>query len=276
MTSWKLIELLGITSTFGYFLIHALVPWLLSALLTAGWMGLFARWRPHPLILAALGGVTASVLILPFANTFAHTLPAIALELSGASADGFTGTLAAFLRAFLLWMTANFVVDRYLGYQPWRYARTTMPDGNPLPVTTNSNTQVQPAFLNRLSRPIATEDLLALKAEQHYVKVIGKSGNELVLYRLSDAVHELPDDLGQQVHRSWWVSNRAVLECRQDGSRTLTLCLKNGVEVPVSAPYQAMTRRWLTSLSISPAANSSAENQAVQNRRGQQNTKLRD
>lgn len=275
LTSWKLIGLLGVGSTFGYFLAHALPPWLLSALLTAGWMGLLARWRPRPLILAALGGITASVLILPFANAFAHYLPAAALELSGASADGVMGTLAAFLRAFSLWMAANFIVDRYLHHQPWRYTTPPPPEDEWVPSVAGSG-QLQPPFLGRLSRPVALEDLLALKAEQHYVKVISRGGQELVLYRLGDAVGELPKGLGQQVHRSWWVSSGAVATCRRDGSRKLTLCLSNGTEIPVSAPYQALARHWLASFDAGRLSGPSAQYQAVEDGGSQQHAKLND
>jgi DNA-binding LytR/AlgR family response regulator len=94
----------------------------------------------------------------------------------------------------------------------------------------------------RLTRPADLDSLLAIHAEQHYIQVITRAGQELVLYRLSDAVSQLPDVLGIQVHRSWWVSRQAIESVRTSG-RKMHIRLCNGLEVPVSAPYQALARR---------------------------------
>lgn len=52
--------------------------------------------------------------------------------------------------------------------------------------------------------------ILALSAEDHYVRVHTESGEHLVLMRLADAVASMPDGAGAQVHRSWWVARDAV------------------------------------------------------------------
>lgn len=75
--------------------------------------------------------------------------------------------------------------------------------------------------------------LLALKSEDHYVRVIGETREALILLRLRDAIILLPGADGLQVHRSWWVARAAVAGSVRDG-RTLRLTLSNGSQVPVA------------------------------------------
>lgn len=100
----------------------------------------------------------------------------------------------------------------------------------------------KPAFLARV-RPERDGELLALQADGHYLRVYTVAGSDLILYRLGDALAELPDSEGMRVHRSWWVAERAVSPDTA-GDR---LRLVNGLEVPVSRSYrvQARERGWL-------------------------------
>ena len=78
--------------------------------------------------------------------------------------------------------------------------------------------------------------LLALSVEDHYVSVITSSGTEMVLMRLRDAISEIGDTQGLQVHRSHWVALAAVKSALRDGDRAV-ITLVNGDEVPVSRRY---------------------------------------
>lgn len=84
-------------------------------------------------------------------------------------------------------------------------------------------------------------DLLALGAEDHYLRVITAVGSDLILMRMSDALAELGDGAGLQVHRSWWVARAAIESVSRSNGRT-ALVLKNGLEVPVSRTYLAAVR----------------------------------
>ena len=55
-------------------------------------------------------------------------------------------------------------------------------------------------------------------------------GSDLILTPLKEAIAELGDTDGLQVHRSWWVARRAVVEPVTSG-RNLSLRLSNGLEV---------------------------------------------
>lgn len=89
-----------------------------------------------------------------------------------------------------------------------------------------------PSFLDRLP-PRLGRDLLCLQMEDHYVRAHTAKSSDLILTPLKDAIAELGDTPGMQVHRSWWVAKAAVAEPVANG-RNLSLRLINGLEVPVS------------------------------------------
>jgi hypothetical protein len=103
-----------------------------------------------------------------------------------------------------------------------------------------------PHFLQRLP-PQLGRDLVALEAEDHYLRVHTSRGSQLVLARMSDAVAQLGGHDGLQVHRSWWVSADAVTAVDVKDGRTV-LRLSNGLSAPVSRTYlQAVRARAWTS-----------------------------
>lgn len=77
------------------------------------------------------------------------------------------------------------------------------------------------------------EHILALKVEDHYVRIYTASGSQLVLMRLSDAIAEMGGVEGLRTHRSWWVARRAVSHMRFD-SRGGRLTLHGGLQAPVA------------------------------------------
>jgi DNA-binding LytR/AlgR family response regulator len=77
--------------------------------------------------------------------------------------------------------------------------------------------------------------------EDHYVRVHHAAGSELVLMTMRQARHSLGAVRGLQVHRSWWVAERAVEEVLAEG-RNLRLRLSNGLLVPVSRSAVAPVR----------------------------------
>lgn len=83
--------------------------------------------------------------------------------------------------------------------------------------------------------------VIALKAEDHYVRVIGPERSVLLLLRLSDAVEEMDDVPGLVVHRSWWVA-QAALASLQPRGRGAMLSLTSGLAVPVARDRLAALR----------------------------------
>lgn len=90
-------------------------------------------------------------------------------------------------------------------------------------------------FLNRLPPEIGTE-LICLAMEDHYVRTYTAQGNTLVLMRMADAIEELSDYAGMQIHRSWWVSYAAIQKISKD-KRRYFVHLSNDMKAPVSQTY---------------------------------------
>ncbi len=93
------------------------------------------------------------------------------------------------------------------------------------------------AFRARLEFKYRQAEILALSAEDHYLRVHTSAGESLILMRLYDAISELDGIEGSQIHRSWWVAKDAVADvARGDGK--VDLLLKGGLRAPVSRRYQ--------------------------------------
>jgi hypothetical protein len=84
-------------------------------------------------------------------------------------------------------------------------------------------------------------EIVALSAEDHYVRIATTNGTELVLMRLSDAANEVGDTVGLQVHRSHWVAVNQVREVKRIGDRAEVLS-SDGVTRPISRGYMTAAR----------------------------------
>lgn len=90
-----------------------------------------------------------------------------------------------------------------------------------------------PVFASRLPPKLMGGVLYALEAEDHYLRLHTSKGEDLILYRLADAIAELEGVDGAQTHRSWWVARAAVSEVRRTDGR-VDLVLPSGAAAPVS------------------------------------------
>lgn len=75
--------------------------------------------------------------------------------------------------------------------------------------------------------------LVSLSVEDHYVRIQTLKGQELVLMRMSDAIKEVGETAGAQVHRSHWASFEQVTAVEKLGARTM-LIMRQGSPIPVS------------------------------------------
>ncbi len=88
-------------------------------------------------------------------------------------------------------------------------------------------------FRLRLSAKRRAARLVAIEAEDHYVRVHTDAGSELVPMRFSEAVEELALAHGYRLHRSWWAAADAVEAVRWSrGSGEARL--EGGILAPVS------------------------------------------
>lgn len=103
-----------------------------------------------------------------------------------------------------------------------------------------------PTLLDQLP-PHLGRDILCVENEDHYVRVHTGAGSALILMRLRDAIAQLAEIDGEQVHRSWWVARASVTEViRSD--RRVALRLSDGREVPVARSAIPVLRKrgWVT------------------------------
>ncbi|WP_428522625.1 LytTR family DNA-binding domain-containing protein [Roseibium sp.] len=104
------------------------------------------------------------------------------------------------------------------------------------------NTSTKTSFLESLSPPF-TDRILRAEAQEHYVKLVGPNDTQMVLYRFSDILRELPENTGMQVHRSHWIAHEAIQQVQKEGNNT-RLVLNDGTQIPVSRRYVSTVRAW--------------------------------
>ena len=93
-------------------------------------------------------------------------------------------------------------------------------------------------FRLKLSAKRRRARLIAVEAEDHYVRVHTDLGSELVPMRFTDALGELRRAYGYRIHRSWWVAADAIEGVRWTRGRGEAR-LSAGVVAPVSRTYAA-------------------------------------
>ncbi len=98
--------------------------------------------------------------------------------------------------------------------------------------TTSQTQSLTPNFLKKLVN-CTMGDVIAIEADEHYIRVHSLRGEELIYYRFGDAINELAGFDGFQAHRSWWVARSAIKRLLKEGRRK-KLELNNGLIVPVS------------------------------------------
>jgi membrane protein implicated in regulation of membrane protease activity len=96
-------------------------------------------------------------------------------------------------------------------------------------------------FRLRLSAKRRGARLIAVEAEDHYVRVHTDGGSELLAMRFSEAVAELARAHGYRLHRSWWVAAEAIEAIRWKRG-TGEARLAGGLTAPVSRSCAAQLK----------------------------------
>jgi DNA-binding LytR/AlgR family response regulator len=209
-------------------------PWQRIAYWTAAvWVGLVAygiavrfvmsRRLSPPLTVAALA-VAVVAIAFPFAVGIDLAAPAVWPALSGFSYS----TWYAQVLVVSSPMVAGFAL-----LERARERRRAASDARQLPVDEGL-------------LAAAPAEVLCLQMEDHYVRVHTARGSRLVLATLAQAIAALKGAPGLQVHRSWWVAEKAVSGAVADG-RNIRLQLVNGLTAPVARSSVAAVRAagWL-------------------------------
>lgn len=99
--------------------------------------------------------------------------------------------------------------------------------------------------------PPLRRNILALEAEDHYVRVHTLHGSALILMRLADAAALIDARLGLRVHRSWWVAKDGVRAVERTPGRAIARLVDDRA-VPISRRYLSAARTFLAPSTLRP------------------------
>lgn len=248
LNNWTILQLSGYQTTLAFYAGHSFVPWWTSAVATWLCMRLLKPWQPPKMVILALGSFLACLVILPYSSWLTEYFAAGWVSgdpdgrLSSEHIYSEVGFWAFTARASVIWILVNFAFDRFLGLPRYRYdTPETAPEPAPADVSSAAANDPALRFLQRLPATVSADEVIALKAEQHYLKVYLADRSYLTLYRFSDAVAEMDPAAGRQVHRSFWVRSSAIRAIKRD-SRKYTVELVNGLAVPISVANRGLIR----------------------------------
>jgi hypothetical protein len=115
------------------------------------------------------------------------------------------------------------------------------PASEPEPAPASPLPAMHELIAEKLPARLRSARLIAIAAEDHYLRIYTDAGSDLVLMRMIDACALLPDAAGARVHRSWWAARGASQGLiRQNGKAQLKL--RGGLTVPVSRAMQGTLR----------------------------------
>lgn len=248
---------LRVSRTHDWEFLPALTYWILAVQLCwlvqggATWVvqRMLAPWRPRLLWLLLMGSAVGTPLVDVVMRMLVESyhLWVIPPELHEPLPPMSLETLVSgHVIGVFIWVVSNLAIVHVLGFARFGFAAGPAPVVAVKEVAATAGAaepaevagDVMPAFVARLNRPVGR--LVMLKAEQHYLRVVGELGEDLIHYRISDAVGELEGLApGLRVHRSFWVARHAVSHSER-GARGLALRLRTGELVPVSRNCREM------------------------------------
>ena len=177
------------------------------------------QWAEMPLI-ATLIALPLTLMVLGTSSLFFNTRQP---------------TFDAFAVMFAITFTISLVMTALNYFIHW--PGKIIPETGTAPANIPVENPVPSKLSARLPMQYRQLEIVALEAEDHYLRVHFSDGaSTLILMRLSDAIGELPYEIGAQTHRSWWVAKKAVGDLSKGDGRA-TLILTNGVSAPVSRSF---------------------------------------
>lgn len=138
---------------------------------------------------------------------------------------------------FLL-LVVHYCYDRVLAIPRFRYASTIdttidrADNQSNFILTENQSSFDSLPFMSLLPLQLRGEPL-AIQAQEHYIKVWTTKGQTLIKYAFGNAILNLESIPGMQIHRSYWVSDNAVVALQKNGPRYF-IKLINDIKIPVS------------------------------------------
>ncbi len=100
-------------------------------------------------------------------------------------------------------------------------------------------------FFENLPKNLRSE-LISLTMRDHYIECVTGNGSKLLLMRFVDAMRQLSDYPGLQIHRSHWVAADTIVGIKREGSRYMAT-LTDGRKLPVSRTHLDAARKAIIS-----------------------------
>ena len=234
---------------FAYWLSGAVLTWGLNWAVT--WLAaiILRPWRPPLLGVTTLGAIVALHLSAPLTllryDLFApYLLPGAqfysVFPFRYDDPHYVMEAVIAWATSSIVWGVANSAWVYFLGFSRFGYQPTGATDRaaqEPHQDAISSRPAAEPNALTSRLPADSAQDIIALRAEQHYTRVYSRTGDTLILMRFSDAVQSLGQRDGLQVHRSYWVRPSAVHSVEKlNGSYRLELV--NGMKIPVGGSFK--------------------------------------
>ena len=101
-----------------------------------------------------------------------------------------------------------------------------------------------PGLWQHLPAELRSAPVLALQAEDHYLRVFTARGETLIHMRIGDAEQVLIAEDGVRTHRSFWVARRSFKSVERKEGR-MALVLVDGKTIPVSRSRVDAVNAWL-------------------------------
>ena len=158
--------------------------------------------------------------------------------------SGFAEIVSLYSQVIVIHLVLNALVTWLIYGKSGGKPRRTDPAGEAVPPPSSAAAPASP-FLERIPDRLG-RNLLHLHMQDHYVEIHTDVGSDLVLLRFRDALREVAQIDGAQVHRSHWVARGAVDGVERRNGR-IALRLVNGTVVPVSRSFAPALRArgWL-------------------------------
>jgi hypothetical protein len=136
-----------------------------------------------------------------------------------------TTFLGAWPMALLGWLSFSFLIVLPLLVLGDEISRTDEREGA---------TKAIDLLKRKLPSELQISPLIAIKAEDHYVRVYTEAGETLILMSFEDALIAVAGYPGVQTHRSWWLALDQIMASNTSGQLGTSITLKQGLAVPVS------------------------------------------
>ncbi len=237
------LEKLDLAARLGYWLIVQSIAWSIALFFVNLFDVLLQGRIDHPLMRMMIGAAVASIpmglALMPVHHAFLDAPLTV-----GETAENVLITLPISLAICFLTWTALEGTRLSPPEEKFLAEASRSPGSSAAEART---TLARPSIIDRLPAN-KRGPVLRLESQDHYVLIVTSRGSELVLMRLSDAVGEVPEELGIRIHRSHWVAYAAMetLEREPGKNGRSHLLTKDGARLPVSRQMLPILKRRLT------------------------------